>query len=191
MLNTGLRAGELLGLLNRDVDVENRVMHIRQGVKEIERRDGITATLGREMKVGKLKSASSKRDIPLNSTVLAMIEDLPKGTVLRRRFAPRMRREGQPYASRESPKALLPHSGGGGNRAKRSPCAPTHLRHQLSQRHKARGRLHPKSLSQAGRRSPRTQHLADYRDVLRQERYEASARYHRWLRPVADAELML
>jgi integrase len=78
MLNTGLRAGELLGLLNRDVDVENRVMHIRQGVKEIERRDGTAATSGREMKVGKLKSASSKRDVPLNSTALAMIEDLRK-----------------------------------------------------------------------------------------------------------------
>lgn len=45
MLNTGLRAGELLGLLNRDVDVENRVMHIRQGVKEIERRDGTIRSL--------------------------------------------------------------------------------------------------------------------------------------------------
>jgi len=78
MLNTGLRAGELLGLLNRDIDVENRVMHIRQGVKEIERRDGTAATSGREMKVGKLKSASSKRDVPLNSTALAMIEDLRK-----------------------------------------------------------------------------------------------------------------
>ncbi len=78
MLNTGLRAGELLGLLNRDIDVENRVIHVRQGVKEIERRDGTATTSGREMKVGKLKSASSKRDVPLNSTALAMIGDLRK-----------------------------------------------------------------------------------------------------------------
>ena len=46
MLNTSLRAGELLGLLNRDIDVENRVIHVRQGVKEIERRDGTATTSG-------------------------------------------------------------------------------------------------------------------------------------------------
>ena len=38
MLNTGLRTGEALGLLNSDVDLENRVLRIRQGVKEIARR---------------------------------------------------------------------------------------------------------------------------------------------------------
>ena len=46
MLNTSLRAGELLGLLNRDIDVENRVIHVQQGVKEIERRDGTATTSG-------------------------------------------------------------------------------------------------------------------------------------------------
>ena len=43
MLNTGLRTGEVLGLLNRDIDLENRVMHLNRGVKEISKRDGITA----------------------------------------------------------------------------------------------------------------------------------------------------
>lgn len=76
MLNTGLRTGEMLGLLNSDVDLENRVMHIRQGVKEISRRDGVDAASGREVAVGKLKSASSKRDVPLNDTAIAMVEEL-------------------------------------------------------------------------------------------------------------------
>ena len=78
MLNTGLRTGELLGLLNSDIDIENRVMHLQRGVKEITKRDGVDAEHGREIKVGKLKSIASRRDVPLNSTAIAMIEELRK-----------------------------------------------------------------------------------------------------------------
>ena len=76
MLNTGLRTGEVLGLLNSDIDLANRVMHLNRGVKEISKRDGVTAEKGREVKVGKLKSATSKRDVPLNDTAIEMILDL-------------------------------------------------------------------------------------------------------------------
>ena len=69
MLNTGLRTGEALGLLNSDIDLENRVLHLQRGVKEISRREGSKSTSGREVKVGKLKTASSKRDVPLNQAV--------------------------------------------------------------------------------------------------------------------------
>ena len=78
MLNTGIRAGEALGLLNSDIDIENRVMHLNRGVKEISKRDGVTVEKGREIKVGKLKSATSKRDVPLNDTAIEMILDLRK-----------------------------------------------------------------------------------------------------------------
>ena len=78
MLNTGLRTGEALGLLNSDIDLENRVMHLNRGVKEISKRNGVTAEKGREVKVGKLKSATSKRDVPLNDTAIEMILDLRK-----------------------------------------------------------------------------------------------------------------
>ena len=78
MLNTGLRTGELLGLLNSDIDLEHRVLHLERGVKEVWRRDGLQAEPGRDVKVGKLKSATSKRTIPLNDTATAMIQDLRK-----------------------------------------------------------------------------------------------------------------
>lgn len=76
MLNTGLRTGELLGLLNADIDLEKKTLTVRQGVKEVSRRDGTEFTSGREIKVGKPKSATSKRTVPLNRTAVEMIEDL-------------------------------------------------------------------------------------------------------------------
>ena len=76
MFNTGLRTGEVLGLLNSDVDLEHRVLHLQRGVKEVSRRNGAEFTSGREIKVGKLKSASSKRDLPLNQAAVDAILDL-------------------------------------------------------------------------------------------------------------------
>ena len=73
-----LRTGELLGLLNSDIDLERRVLHLERGVKEVWRRDGLQAEPGRDVKVGKLKSATSKRTVPLNDTAIAMIQDLRK-----------------------------------------------------------------------------------------------------------------
>ena len=78
MLNTGIRTGEALGLMNSDIDLDNRVMHVRRGVKEIYNREGTKATSGRSVNVGKLKSMSSKRDVPLNDTAIEMIKDLRK-----------------------------------------------------------------------------------------------------------------
>ncbi len=76
MLNTGLRTGEILGLLNSDIDLENRVMHIQRGVKEISKRNGVEIEKGREIKIGKTKTATSNRSIPLNQTAIDMIKDL-------------------------------------------------------------------------------------------------------------------
>lgn len=79
MLNTGLRAGEMLGVLNSDIDLERRVLHLQRGVKIINKRSGTELLDGSmEIKVGKLKSATSKRDIPLNDTAIQMIEELRK-----------------------------------------------------------------------------------------------------------------
>lgn len=77
MLNTGLRAGEMLGVLNSDIDLENRVIHLQRGVKEVNKRNGMVLADGStEVKIGKLKSATSKRDVPLNDTAVQMIEQL-------------------------------------------------------------------------------------------------------------------
>ncbi len=76
MLNTGLRTSEILGLLNSDIDLENRVMHIQRGVKEISKRNGVEIEKGKEIKVGKTKSATSNRTVPLNQTAIDMIKDL-------------------------------------------------------------------------------------------------------------------
>ena len=76
MFNTGLRTGEVLGLLNSDIDLDHKVLHLQRGVKEVSRRDGAEFTSGREVKIGKLKSASSKRDVPLNQSAIDAILDL-------------------------------------------------------------------------------------------------------------------
>ncbi len=76
MLNTGLRTCEVLGLLNSDIDLERKVIHLQRGVKEIAKRNGVEAAGGMEMKVGKLKTASSKRDVPLNQAAVDAILDL-------------------------------------------------------------------------------------------------------------------
>lgn len=77
MLNTGLRAGEVLGLINSDVDLENRVLHVQRGVKRRNVRDGYAQVDTKmETVVGKLKSASSKRDVPLNDTAIQAIKEM-------------------------------------------------------------------------------------------------------------------
>lgn len=70
------RTGEMLGLLNSDIDLENRVMHIQRSVKEISKRNGVEIEKVRELKVGKTKSATSNRTVPLNQTAIDMIKDL-------------------------------------------------------------------------------------------------------------------
>ena len=67
MLNTGLRAGELCGIINSDIDLENRVIHLQRGVKEVHVRDGLEYVAKLEVKVGKLKSKTSKRDVPFTN----------------------------------------------------------------------------------------------------------------------------
>ncbi len=73
MLNTGIRTGEMLGVLNSDIDLDKKTMRIRQAVKTIEKREGTKALSKKDIKVGKTKSATSKRIIPLNKTAIDMI----------------------------------------------------------------------------------------------------------------------
>ena len=73
MLNTGLRTGEALGLLNSDIDLDKRALSVTRAVKEVGKRDKDGAACGTELIVGGMKTAASKRTIPLNSTAIEMI----------------------------------------------------------------------------------------------------------------------
>ena len=73
MLNTGLRTGEVLGLLNSDIDLDKRELSVTRAVKEVGKRDKDGAACGTELIVGGMKTAASKRTIPLNSAAIEMI----------------------------------------------------------------------------------------------------------------------
>lgn len=73
MLNTGLRTGEALGLLNSDIDLDKRALCVTRAVKEVSKRDKDGTVCGTELIVGGMKTAASKRAIPINSTAIEMI----------------------------------------------------------------------------------------------------------------------
>lgn len=73
MLNTGTRPGEILAVDNRDINIEKRQMKIQNSVKEVYNREGTRATGGRKSKVGKTKTLTSNRIVPLNDTAIKMI----------------------------------------------------------------------------------------------------------------------
>lgn len=64
MLNTGLKTGEALGLLNSDIDLVKMELSIVRAVKEVSKRDKDGNVCGTELIVGVLKTAASKRTIP-------------------------------------------------------------------------------------------------------------------------------
>ena len=76
MLNTGMRSGEALGLKNSDIDLEKKQLHIQNSVKEIYKREGTKALGGKKTKVGKTKTPTSKRTIPLNNSAIEAIKEL-------------------------------------------------------------------------------------------------------------------
>ena len=82
MLNTGMRAGEACGIINSDIDLEKRVIHLQRGVKEVHVRENMENQGRLEVQVGKLKSATSKRDIPLNENAIEMIKSLQEEVYL-------------------------------------------------------------------------------------------------------------
>lgn len=109
MLNMGLRTGELLGLLNSDIDLEHKTLTVRRGVKEIHNRNDAEETGRRSIKVGKPKSAISNRTIPLNQAAIEAVEDLrfTQGILLRRRYTPCMRSQWELYEACKPLQAVL------------------------------------------------------------------------------------
>ena len=76
ILNTGMRTGEALALKNSDIDLENRRLHIQKSIKEVYNREGFKITGGRTPKIGKTKTLTSKRTVPLNDAATKAINEL-------------------------------------------------------------------------------------------------------------------
>ena len=76
MLNTGTRPGEMIAVMNRDINIEKKEMKIQNAVKEIYKREGTKATGGKTTKVGKTKTKTSKRTVPLNNAAIEAIKEL-------------------------------------------------------------------------------------------------------------------
>ena len=73
-LGTGARLGELLGLSWKDIDFENNIIHIRNGVV----RENIFSADGKKVDtyqivLGPLKTHKSKRDIPINDNTASLL----------------------------------------------------------------------------------------------------------------------
>lgn len=78
MLNTGLRVGEVLGLINSDIDFDARMLYVKRAVKEVNIWGSDRTKIGNELIVGSPKTKSSKRAVPLNQRAIDMIDLLQK-----------------------------------------------------------------------------------------------------------------
>ncbi|MBQ8001872.1 MAG: site-specific integrase [Clostridia bacterium] len=70
-LFTGIRAGELSGLKWEDIDFEKSEMKIRRTLNRVGSHDGVSKT---KIVIGEPKSERSKRTIPLQGFILAMLK---------------------------------------------------------------------------------------------------------------------
>ena len=73
-LGTSARLGELLGLSWKDIDFENNIIHIRNGVV----RENVFTSDGKKVEtyqivLGPLKTHKSKRDIPINNITASLL----------------------------------------------------------------------------------------------------------------------
>lgn len=75
LLFTGMRIGELLGLFWTDVDFDNKIIHVQRSVTENYRElmSGIIVKDG--VRLDETKTENSKRDIPVNDTVIKLLNE--------------------------------------------------------------------------------------------------------------------
>ena len=85
MLETGISRSELLGLRWEDIDTENRVLHIRQGLVAYQDLDERTWV----MEASGLKNAYRRRDVPLvDDTLVARLKAMSRKIWVKRRGEP-------------------------------------------------------------------------------------------------------
>jgi integrase len=62
--------------MNRDIDIKNRILHVRRSVKYFRKRKDGEIVSGMELTAGIPKTKSSIRNVPLNYVALEMIKEL-------------------------------------------------------------------------------------------------------------------
>lgn len=72
-LYTGLRLGEICGLTWEDIDLKERVLRIRRSVQRVGYPEGAYGNMRTELSIGRPKSASSVREIPLPSFLASLL----------------------------------------------------------------------------------------------------------------------
>ena len=72
-LHAGLRIGEVCALKWSDVDLEERIIHIRATVSRVGRTDGTKGTM---LTLGSPKTNASIRDIPISSVLFNVLKEL-------------------------------------------------------------------------------------------------------------------
>lgn len=76
MLNTGLREGELIGLLKEDWDKDAATIHVKRNVQSVKKREGADAAGGYELVTNSTKTYSGDRIIHLNQAATKAIESM-------------------------------------------------------------------------------------------------------------------
>lgn len=71
-LNCGLRIGEICALRWDDIDLENKIIHIRSTVTRVKNK----ITGGTNLAIDKPKTKASRRDIPIHSKVISIIAEM-------------------------------------------------------------------------------------------------------------------
>lgn len=69
-LKTGLRLGEVLGLQWRDIDFDNRIIHVRRAVNRLNKLNYNGVGTKTELRMETLKSDASYRDIPVTESLI-------------------------------------------------------------------------------------------------------------------------
>lgn len=74
-LYTGLRIGELCGLMWQDIDLDNKVLHVRRTLQRIYRKE-LDGSGRSKIHIGFPKSRSSYRDVPLSQLLIPVLRKL-------------------------------------------------------------------------------------------------------------------
>lgn len=75
LANTGLRAGEISGLTWRDVDFDNKVLHVRRSIQKVTTYDENFNKVKRERKVTDVKTDNSFRVVPMLDKVVKILKE--------------------------------------------------------------------------------------------------------------------